>query len=83
MIRNIDTMFPEMNGCKTRKGAQARLDKLARCVEQSVPPTGRTLYLTTIVEREDGTFIPVAIVGSEGSYLARTIVDFKVGVTNV
>ena len=53
---SINERFADVPGLKTAKGAQARLDKFTSQLED-----GRELQLHTLVmQKEDGTFIPVA-----------------------
>lgn len=62
--------MPEVKGLKTRRGAEKRLAGLDATV------------MTTIVEREDGTFVPVALLGDSTMYLAYALAVNGVFVTN-
>ena len=79
-MRNLVGETAGVPGLKTWAGAQARLDgfhKLGMDAEDLAK------ILTLVVERPDGRFVPVAVVGTSTVYLARMLADAGIYVTNV
>lgn len=76
MIRNLNKLFPNANGTKTFAGAQKRLDKATEYFADDYN------FATAVVLREDGTYIAVAILGADSSYLAGHFAHQNVCVTN-
>lgn len=77
----INTMFPDHKGCKTQAGAQSRLDA-AKPLLDHVEIQG-TVH-TAVLQRPDGTWIAVAILGSRSiGGLALQLINYKVCVCNV
>lgn len=62
-MRQINTMFPDAKGYKTAAGAQRKLETFSNlCDENNV--------LTCVVQRPDGVWLPVAVIGDKNEWCA-------------
>lgn len=71
MNQNIAERFPDYTGYKTYKGALAKMEKAL--------PQEPVSWI--ICAREDGTFIPVAILSDKNEYLAGYFAHHGICVT--
>lgn len=85
-MKNLVNRFPNVKGLKTRKGAEARIqkafEKLSRVL--TIPKEKEALEMTTyvIVEKEDGTFLPVVFKPESNPIPPMYFIDFNLCVTN-
>lgn len=72
--KTLTNMFPEVEGYKTRRGADGKLAKAMGFLTEN-----NVLHLT--MQRPDGTYLPVAILGEKNEWCAGPLAGSGICVT--
>jgi hypothetical protein len=72
---NLTKMFPDAKGCNTKAGAERRVAKVAAALEENS-------VTHVVIQREDGVYLPVAIVNDRNSWMTIGLINAGFCVTN-
>ncbi len=72
---DLTKMFPEAKGCTTKAGAERRVAKVREALDANA-------VTHVVVQRDDGVYLPVAILHDRNSWLLRGLIDAGFCVTN-